>query len=49
LKLGIITTYDDWKKVDSEEIRRGGELFGGKERERMDWDEAKRFLERVQQ
>lgn len=36
---GEITTYEDWRAVDAEEIRRGEEV--GKERERMAWDEAK--------
>lgn len=42
VKDGIITQYEDWKAVDAEEIRRGETL--GKERERMDWGDAKAFL-----
>ncbi|KAJ7224229.1 ferredoxin adrenodoxin reductase [Mycena pura] len=37
-----VTTYDDWKRVDAEEVRRGAVL--GKERERMRWEEARSFL-----
>ncbi|KAJ3868167.1 ferredoxin adrenodoxin reductase [Lentinula novae-zelandiae] len=37
-----ITTYEDWLAVDAEEVRRAS--AGGKERERMDWNEAKKFL-----
>ena len=36
---------EDWKKVNAEEIRRGEEM--GKERERMDWEEAHSFLAKV--
>ncbi|KAJ3835376.1 ferredoxin adrenodoxin reductase, partial [Lentinula raphanica] len=36
------TTYEDWLAVDAEERRRTS--VQGKERERMDWDEARRFL-----
>ncbi|KAJ3744562.1 ferredoxin adrenodoxin reductase [Lentinula raphanica] len=36
------TTYEDWLAVDAEERRRAS--VQGKERERMDWDEARRFL-----
>ena len=35
--------YEDWKRVDAEEVRRG--QAGGKERERMDWAEAHTFIE----
>lgn len=42
LKDGVVTTYDDWKLVDVEEVRRGEAK--GKERERMDWDQARTFL-----
>jgi adrenodoxin-NADP+ reductase len=42
LRDGKVTQYEDWKKVDSEELRRGKEL--GKERERMGWLEAHQFL-----
>lgn len=39
---GQVTTYEDWRAVDAEEVKRGQET--GKERERMGWDEAERFL-----
>lgn len=39
---GLVTEYKDWKKIDAEEVRRG-EVFG-KERERMEWPEARTFL-----
>ncbi|KAL4073961.1 hypothetical protein V8B97DRAFT_1265441 [Scleroderma yunnanense] len=42
IKDGIVTQYQDWKAVDEEEIRRGERL--GKERERMEWEDAKAFL-----
>jgi adrenodoxin-NADP+ reductase len=43
VKQGNVCTYDDWKKVDEEEIRRGKET--DKERERMvSWDQAKAWL-----
>ncbi|RPD77149.1 FAD/NAD-P-binding domain-containing protein [Lentinus tigrinus ALCF2SS1-7] len=42
LKEGRVTEFEDWRRVDAEEIRRGEEL--GKERERMDWEEAHNFL-----
>lgn len=42
LRDGIVTQYEDWKKIDSEELRSGSKL--GKERERMGWVEAHRFL-----
>lgn len=44
---GRVTTYEDWKKVDEEEIRRGAER--GKERERMGWYEAHAFLANARQ
>ena len=37
-----VVQYDQWKKIDAEEVRRGEEM--GKERERMGWDEAREFL-----
>lgn len=37
-----VTTYDMWRQVDAEEIRRG-QAFG-KERERMTWKEVDLFL-----
>ncbi|KAI6134475.1 hypothetical protein EDD17DRAFT_1780586 [Pisolithus thermaeus] len=42
IKDGIVTQYEDWKAVDAEETRRGE--IRGKERERMNWEEAKAFL-----
>lgn len=39
-----VVQYDDWKRIDKEEIRRGQAL--GKERERMHWDEAKVLIGR---
>ena len=45
LKEGRVTDFEDWKKVNAEEIRRGEEM--GKERERMDWEEAHSFLAKV--
>ncbi|KIM31249.1 hypothetical protein M408DRAFT_21315 [Serendipita vermifera MAFF 305830] len=37
-----VVTYEDWKRIDDEEIRRG--LAMGKERERMTWTEVDNFL-----
>lgn len=37
-----VVEYDQWKKIDAEEIRRGEAR--GKERERMGWEEAHEFL-----
>ena len=37
-----VVQYDQWKKIDAEEMRRGVEK--GKERERMEWDEVHEFL-----
>ena len=45
LKEGRVTDFRDWEKVNAEEIRRGEEM--GKERERMDWEEAHSFLAKV--
>ena len=46
LQEGRVTDFEDWKKIDAEEIRRGSET--GKERERMvSWDEARNFLAEV--
>ena len=42
LKEGLVTNYADWKKVDEEEVKRGEAT--GKERERMGWVEASKFL-----
>lgn len=43
LKDGLVTDYRRWKAIDEEEMRRG--KTAGKERERMDWDGARSFLE----
>lgn len=37
-----IVEFEDWKKVDKEEMRRGQE--SGKERERMRWEQVKNYL-----
>lgn len=37
-----VVTYDDWKRIDEEEVRRGQVM--GKERERMTWTEVNDFL-----
>ncbi len=37
-----IVEFEDWKKVDEEETKRGQAI--GKDRERMVWEEAKRYL-----
>ena len=42
LKEGLVTNYADWKKVDEEEVKKGEAT--GKERERMGWVEASKFL-----
>jgi len=42
LRDGEVVTYEDWNKVDVEEVRRGEEV--GRERERMGWEEARAFL-----
>ncbi|KAH8113166.1 ferredoxin/adrenodoxin reductase [Phellopilus nigrolimitatus] len=39
---GLVMGYEDWKKLDEEEVRRG--KGKGKERERMNWMEARAFL-----
>ncbi len=39
---GTVTTYEDWRALDAEEVRRGQET--GKERERLSWDEVDRYL-----
>ena len=38
----FVVSYQDWKRVDEEEVRRGGLV--GKERERMGWSEVVDFL-----
>ena len=42
VKEGSVTSYQDWKLVDVEEIRKGEER--SKERERMVWDDVRTFL-----
>ncbi|KZP25826.1 nucleotide-binding domain-containing protein [Athelia psychrophila] len=42
LARGAVMTYADWKAVDTEEVARGARL--GKERERMGWEAAIKFL-----
>ena len=42
IKDGLVTQYHDWGVVDAEEVRRGALI--GKERERMGWEDAKKFL-----
>ena len=42
IKDGLVTQYDDWNVIDAEEVRRGAPL--GKERERMGWQDARKFL-----
>lgn len=42
IKDRLVTQYDDWNAINAEEVRRGA-LFG-KERERMSWEDAKKFL-----
>jgi adrenodoxin-NADP+ reductase len=37
-----VVEYDQWKKLDAEEMRRGAER--GKERERMEWEDVHEFL-----
>ena len=44
LESSRVITHDTWKLVDEEEVRRGA-VLGGKERERMDWNEVYRYLE----
>lgn len=46
LESSRVIIHDTWKRIDEEEVRRGVAL-GGKERERMDWDEADRYLQKV--
>ncbi|KDQ33564.1 hypothetical protein PLEOSDRAFT_1073778 [Pleurotus ostreatus PC15] len=42
LRENSIVGYDDWRRIDQEEIARGEAL--GKERERMGWEEARRYI-----
>jgi adrenodoxin-NADP+ reductase len=45
LESSRVTTHETWKRIDEEEVRRGTAL-GGKERERMDWNEVDRYLQK---
>ena len=45
LSEGQVTDFEDWRKIDAEEIRRGEAM--GKERERMEWKEARSLLSRT--
>ena len=45
LSEGQVTDFEDWRKIDAEEIRRGEAM--GKERERMEWKEVRSFLSRT--
>ena len=38
-----VINHETWKRIDGEEVRRGTAL-GGKERERMDWNEVDQYL-----
>ncbi|QRV86618.1 NADPH adrenodoxin oxidoreductase [Ceratobasidium sp. AG-Ba] len=40
----VVVTYPEWKRIDAEEVRRGGEAW--KERERMSWVEVADFLDK---
>ena len=42
IKDGLVTQYHDWNAIDAEEVRRGALI--GKERERMGWEDASKFL-----
>lgn len=44
LESSRVITHDTWKLIDDEEVRRGTAL-GGKERERMDWNEVDHYLQ----
>lgn len=39
----LVVSYADWKRIDTEEVRRGIEM--DKERERMSWEDVKDFLD----
>jgi adrenodoxin-NADP+ reductase len=43
LKNGEVVEYPQWKRIDAEEVARG-QKANGKERERMSWEEARRFV-----
>ncbi|KAF8808844.1 hypothetical protein BYT27DRAFT_7337546 [Phlegmacium glaucopus] len=45
LKERLVTEYADWKKIGEVEVRRGEGI--GKERERMGWFEASKFLNKL--
>ena len=46
LESSRVTTHGTWKQIDEEEMRRGRAL-GGKERERMDWNEVDQYLQKT--
>ena len=46
LETSRVITHDTWKRIDEEEIRRGGALRG-KERERMEWNEVGQYLQKT--
>ena len=46
LELSRVITHKTWKEVEEEEVRRGAGL-GGKERERMDWNEVDQYLQKT--
>ena len=46
LESSRVITHDTWKRIDEEEVRRGA-VLGGKERERMDWNEVVRYLQKT--
>jgi len=41
-KEGLVSSYEDWRRIDQEEVTRGEMM--GKERERMGWEEARQFI-----
>lgn len=44
LETSRVITHDAWKRIDEEEIRKGMAL-GGKEREKMEWNEVEQYLQ----
>jgi adrenodoxin-NADP+ reductase len=46
LESSRVITHDTWKRIDEEEVRRGT-MLGGKERERMDWNEVGQYLQKT--
>jgi len=46
LESSQVITHDTWKRIDEEETRRGT-VLGGKERERMDWNEVDQYLRKA--